>query len=266
MSDAAWQLALRYGKYWWQASNGKGHGIHSPFVFEFVIKVLNNHRSCDCYEPIEALRQKLFKDKTVMTIDDFGAGSRTAAQKERTVSSIAHAALKPKKYAQLLHRIARFYGCQTIVELGTSLGITTAYLASAPSAKKVVTLEGAAAVADWARKNFEALSLTNIEQVVGNFDQTFLPLLQQLPSIDLLYIDGNHRHEPTLRYFEQAWAHLHEYSIVVFDDIHWSKEMEQAWQQVVADPRVTLSIDLFFIGVVFFRNEFKVKQHFSIRF
>lgn len=266
MSDAAWQLAWRYGRYWWNASNGKGHGVHSPFVFDFITKVLNDRMRYGGYAAIEQLRNQLLADKTVLTVEDFGAGSRTGATKQRSVQSIARAALKPKKFAQLLHRIASHYECRHIVELGTSLGITSAYLASTPSTQKLYTLEGSAAIAEVASRNFNALQLNNIEQVVGNFDETFLPLLQTLPVIDLLYIDGNHRYEPTVRYFEQAFPHLHEYSMVVFDDIHWSSEMEQAWKQIIADNRVTMSIDLFFIGLVFFRKEFRVKQDFAIRF
>lgn len=260
------QLAKNYLQYWWHASNGKGHGVHSPFVFEFITKVLNDKAQYDSYAPIEALRRQLLADTTILTIEDFGAGSRTGATKQRSVQSIAGAALKPKKFAQLLHRIARHYKCKQIVELGTSLGVTSTYLATAPSTQKLYTLEGSKAIAALASQNFRQLQLQNMEQVVGNFDATFLPLLQRLPSVDLLYIDGNHRYEPTVRYFEQALPHLHENSIVVFDDIHWSKEMEQAWHQIIADDRITLSVDLFFIGLVFFRRDFKVKQHFPIRF
>ncbi|HSC52583.1 MAG TPA: class I SAM-dependent methyltransferase [Phnomibacter sp.] len=262
----SFQLAKKYIQYWWNASNGKGHGVHSPFVFEFIIKVLNDAKSYDGFDAIEKLRSQLHHNNTLLIIEDFGAGSRTGATKQRSVQSIARAALKPKKFAQLLHRIARFYECKTIVELGTSLGITSAYLAQSPATQKLYTLEGSPAIASVAKQNFEALTLTNIEQVVGNFDETLAPLLQRSGPVDLLYIDGNHRYEPTIRYFEQAFPHLHEYSIVVFDDIHWSAEMEQAWHQVIADERVTMSIDLFFIGLVFFRKDFKIKQDFGIRF
>lgn len=260
------QLTKKFLHYWWHASNGKGHGVHSPFVFNFIINVLNDKTNYECYASIEKLRSKLLADKEVLNIEDFGAGSRTGATKQRSVQSIAGAALKPKKFAQLLHRIARHYECKHIVELGTSLGVTSSYLASAPSTIKLYTLEGSSDIAAVASNNFDGLQLSNIEQVVGNFDETFLPLLEKVGTVDVLYIDGNHRYEPTVRYFEQVFPHLHEYSMVIFDDIHWSEEMEQAWKQVISDTRVTMSIDLFFIGLVFFRKDFKVKQDFAIRF
>jgi len=128
-------------------------------------------------------------------------------------------------------------------------------------------MEGAKAVAAVARDNFKALRLENIKIVEGNFDLTLRDVLQkQLPKVDFAFIDGNHRKEPTIQYFQQLLPHLHEYSMVVFDDVHWSEEMEAAWGYIKAHEAVTLSMDLFFIGIVFFRKEQKVKQHFSIRF
>ena len=153
-----------------------------------------------------------------------------------------------------------------ILELGTSLGITTSYLASANPAAQITTMEGASAVAAVAKDNFNKLGLNNIRVVEGNFDHTLTDTLTTMPVIDLAFLDGNHRYEPTVRYFRQILPHLHDHSIVILDDIHWSAEMEQAWDEVRGMEEVTLSIDLFFIGLVFFRKEQKEKQHFSIRF
>ncbi|HNR16193.1 MAG TPA: SAM-dependent methyltransferase, partial [Chitinophagaceae bacterium] len=88
----------------------------------------------------------------------------------------------------------------------------------------------------------------------------------KIPFIDFAFIDGNHRQEPTERYFNQLLPKMHHESILVFDDIHWSSEMEQVWKTIKDHPSVRCTVDLFFIGVVFFRDEFREKQHFSIRF
>lgn len=261
------QLGKKYLWYWITAKNGKGHGIHSPFVFEFITSVLNDNGEYYCYQPIEALRARLQNDQTVLELEDFGAGSRVHASYKRKVSEIAKSSLKPKKYAQLLFRIINFYQPKTVLELGTSLGITTAYLASANDKISVITMEGAKAVADVAKNNFKTLRLENIKIVEGNFDITLKDVLQNQPSkVDFAFIDGNHRKEPTIEYFQQLLPHLHDYSILVFDDVHWSKEMEEAWEYIRLHEAVTLAIDLFFIGIVFFRKEQKIKQHFTIRF
>jgi predicted O-methyltransferase YrrM len=168
--------------------------------------------------------------------------------------------------AQLLFRIVNCYQPQTILELGTSLGISTAYMAMANPQARMITAEGSAAIAAQAKRNFQSLQCNNIKQVTGNFDDTLPGILAANPQPDLAFIDGNHRYEPTVRYFNQLLPHLHTNSILIFDDIHWSKEMEQAWEAVKENQSVMLSIDLFFIGLVFFNDQFKVKQHFTIRF
>jgi predicted O-methyltransferase YrrM len=174
--------------------------------------------------------------------------------------------LKPKKFSQLLFRTANFYQPINTLELGTSLGITTAYLASANANNKVMTMEGAKEVSAIARRNFQQLQLKNIEIVEGDFDSNLSSVLNNISSIDFAFVDGNHRKEPTIKYFEQLLSKTTNNSILVFDDVHWSKEMEEAWEYIKQHSSVTLSIDLFFIGIVFFRHEQLEKQHFSIRF
>jgi predicted O-methyltransferase YrrM len=260
------RLALKYLQYYSTALNGKGHGVHSPFVFEFITKVLNDTRQFYAYNNIEDIRNDLLLDKRTLTIEDYGAGSNITKSNERAVSDIARSVLKPRKFAQLLFRIVDYYHLGNIVELGTSLGITTSYLASGNALGKVYTFEGARQIANVARDNFRQLTLNNIEVVEGNFDETLPLKLRDINSIDLAFIDGNHRKAPTLSYFHQLLSKAHPNSIFVFDDIHWSKEMEEAWRQIQQHSAVTLTIDLFFIGIVFFRAEQKVSQHFSVRF
>ncbi|WP_246073730.1 O-methyltransferase [Dinghuibacter silviterrae] len=249
------------------AANGKGHGIHSPFVFDMVTRVFGDKKVYPAYGAIESLRRHLSADRdTTIVIDDLGAGTGGAATQQRRLSSIARTALKPPKFGQLFFRLAQYYKPSTILELGTSLGITTAYLASGNPSASVVTCEGAPAIASVARRTFDTLGLSRIRLVEGNFDDTLGSVLSALSSLDFAYIDGNHRLEPTLRYYRQMQPRLHNESILVFDDIHWSLEMEEAWAAVKADPMVTCTVDLFFIGLVFFRREFHTPQHFTIRF
>jgi len=263
---SSFSLALKYIHYFLTASNGKGHGIHSPFVFEFITKVLNDNKSYPAYERVEHLRSQLLIDHSAITIDDMGAGSSVSKSNQRKVSSIAKNAAKPKKYAQLLYRIVQYYKPGTIVELGTSLGISSSYLALANPSAKIITLEGAASIAGLAQKNFKALELNNIQLIKGNFDDTLSSVISKLPSVEFAFIDGNHRQDPTINYFDQLLSKSIPSAILIFDDIHWSREMEEAWEQIKDHGSVTCTIDLFFIGLVFFRNEFMEKQHFKIRF
>lgn len=262
----SFQLAKKYLAYYWTASNSQGHGMHSPFVFDFILHVLNNRKNYAAPAEVEVLRKQLKASNERLAITDLGAGSRVAAATHKTISLVAQSALKPKKYAQLLFRLVRHYQPQTIVELGTSLGLTTAYFASGNPNASITTIEGSEAVAAKARANWQQLGCHNIHSLTGNFDDVLPALLPSMSLIDLAYIDGNHRYEPTVRYFGQLLPKLGEYSMVVLDDIHWSPEMEQAWYAIKHHPQVQYTIDIFFLGFVFFRKEFKVKQHFAIRF
>jgi len=258
------QLGLKYLRYLWLAQNGRGHGMHSPFVFDLITQVLNDQGDYYCYYPIEDLRNALKQDSRLLSIEDLGAGSRKGTRNKRSVGDVAKNALKPRKYSQLLFRLTNYIKTGTVVELGTSLGITTSYLAAAGN--QVYSFEGIPDIVAVARENFEKLGLKNITITPGNFDDTLAETLPVIGPIDMAYIDGNHRKEPTLRYFNTLYPSLHANSMVVFDDIHWSTGMEEAWQTIQQDPRVKMTVDLFFIGLVFFKKEFLVKQDFTVRF
>lgn len=260
------QLAVKYFRHWITASNGKGHGMHSPFVFEFITKVLNDKTNYPEYERVEALRDQLLNDHTILDVEDFGAGSMMDKKNKRSISSIAKNAAKPKKFGQLLFRMIKYYQPKTILELGTSLGITTSYLSLAKPDGRLITMEGSREITDTAKQNFKTVGLKNVDLIEGNFDDSLSSVVRGLSSVDFAFIDGNHRKEPTERYFQELLAKTNNDSILVFDDIHWSSEMEAAWEKIKKDSAVTCSIDLFFIGIFFFKKEFKEKQHFAIRF
>ena len=201
-----------------------------------------------------------------MQVRDFGAGSHTGAGPQRRLRDIARTAAKPAALAQLLFRLVNHFRPRTILELGTSLGLTTAYLAAADSRSRVLTFEGCPNTATVARETFEVLNLRNVTLIEGNLDDTLAPTLATLDGpLDFAFFDGNHRYEPTLRYFNLCAAHRTEQSVFVLDDIHWSGEMERAWAAICQHPDVTLTVDLFFVGLVFFRRN-QPKQHFILRF
>lgn len=262
----AFQLAQKYVAYYLKASNGKGHGVHSPFVFEFIKFVINDKKNYPCYSSIEQLRKSLLKNEDTIQVEDFGAGSTVIKSNERIIAKMAASSLKSPKFAQLLFRIVQYYRPVNVLELGTSFGITTSYLASAHANTNVYSIEGSTAIASIAQSNFDKLHLANIALSTGDFAIQLPDILKKLNKVGLVFIDGNHRKAPTLDYFYQLLKVSTAETILIFDDIHWSAEMESAWKIIQNDERVTLTIDLFFIGIVFLRTDFKVKQHFSIRF
>ena len=237
------KLAGNYLYYYLTAGNGKGHGIHSPFVFDFVTNVLNDHRAFPEYAPVETLRKRLRRDTTLLKIEDMGAGSISGAKagrgeafagetvSTRSIREITRYSAKPPRLGQLLFRVARHYHPSTILELGTSLGLSTAYLAAGAPGAQLYTIEGASTLAAAAGENLRSLGM-EARIVTGNFDDELRPLLGRIEPVDLAFIDGNHRYEPTLHYFEAIFRHSSSSAVLIFDDIHWSTEMERAWAEI----------------------------------
>jgi predicted O-methyltransferase YrrM len=260
------RLAFKWIQYFIRASNSRGHGVHSPFVFEFVREVLNDQKSYYAYEKIENIKKNLLQDERRVAVQDFGAGSNQNKDATKKISDIAAGSLSSQKFGRLLFRLVNYYRAGTMVEMGSSLGISTAYLACANPLSRVFTMEGSPEIADFAEKIFHQLGLSNITQVTGKFEEEMGNLIASIPPADLVFIDGNHRKKPVLDYFEGFLEKMSPASMIVIHDIHWSFEMEEAWVVIQNHPRVKMSIDIFSAGLIFFREEFRVKQKFTIRF
>ncbi|CAN5294699.1 class I SAM-dependent methyltransferase [soil metagenome] len=244
------------------------HSLHSPFLFSLYTQVIRaSTGSKSVFAPIKALRKELRRNRQLITIADFGAGSKVNSSRQRSIGDIARNSQKPARFARLLFRLIQRFEAKTIVDLGTSLGMTTAYLAEAtkPCGGHVTTFEGCPQTAAIAQQNFERLGIGNVTVVVGNLDETLAPQVSALDSVDFVFFDANHRYEPTVRYFETCLSAIHNDTVFVFDDIHWSDEMEQAWAYIKAHTAVTVTVDLFWVGLVFFRKE-QPKQDFVLRF
>jgi len=240
------------------------HGIHSPFVYEFYNEVIMKAQFVDDAK-IQKLRQQLKNDNSILKVEDFGAGSKTKIGSNRKISSIVKSAAVNRKFGKLLARLIEFYKLENAIELGTSLGIGTSYIASQQAIKKVSTLEGSPEIAKRAKLNFEKLGLKNIELVVGKFDENLKKSIEPFSKIDLIYIDGNHQYQPTIDYFNFYIEHANDSSFLIFDDIYWSKGMKKAWDEICASPKINVSIDLFRMGIVCKRSK-QDKQHFVLKY
>jgi predicted O-methyltransferase YrrM len=237
--------------------------IHSPFVYQFYLNILEGNRSSEAVQKVKSLHKRLLQNYDKILIDDMGA---TPGAKEKMVSHIAATASMPHKYGMVLYNLAHYFSPQNIIELGTCLGLGTAYLASANPSASVITIEGSTALADLAGQNFNETGLKNIVQLIGNFDEKLPEVLTNLAAVGMAFIDGNHRYEPTLRYFNQLMAKAQEGTILVFDDIYWSPEMTEAWQVVKLDPRISLTIDIYRFGIAFIQKDKLAKEDFTLRY
>jgi predicted O-methyltransferase YrrM len=240
------------------------HGIHSPFVYRLVDKVIYDKSQKKVYDEVEDIRKGLLRDERTITVLDLGAGSHVNNNREKKVSDIAAHALKPPKLAQLLYRIAADLQPKNIIELGTCLGVTTVYLQKAAPGAKIYTLEGSPETAGIAQDVFSKAGMEGIRLITGNFNDTLKGVITVLPQLDFVFVDGNHQKGATLMYFNWCLSRVHEGTILVFDDIYWSEGMKEAWAEIKAHPSVTVTVDLFWIGLVFFRKG-QVKEDFLIR-
>lgn len=240
------------------------HSLHTPFLYELYTKAIKSDHLNGDFSEIEAIHKKLLKDNSKIFLTEFGAGSSVNPSNTRSIRNIAQHSLTSLKYSALYYRLIKYFNIRHIVELGTSLGINTLYLAKY-EATKVYTFEGCANTINVAKTNFEKMGATNIEIIEGNIDQTFSSFLNGVLKPDMVYIDANHQYTPTLHYFNLILKNKHDNSIVIIDDIHWSKEMSKAWKEICNHPEVRLSIDLNRCGILFFKHDL-TKQHFYLSF
>jgi predicted O-methyltransferase YrrM len=242
------------------AKNSHGFGVHSPYVFQFTNDVLYNRNRNARFTSIEKIRSNLKKNTNCLDIVDYGTGIK----QKKSIAEIAVKSVKPAKYGQLLYRLSEFIKSHSTLELGTSFGLTTSYLASSSSTSRVVSLEGSQQIVDIAKENFKILDIKNIQVVTGNIDQTLSKVLNEFDQLELVFVDANHKSKAVLTYFEMILSKVYTDSIVVIDDIYWSSDMEYAWKVIKEHPRVTSTIDLFQMGIVFFNSDLH-KKHYKMR-
>ena len=240
------------------------HSVHSPYMYAFVTEVIYGATDRTVTKGIEGMRKKWLLSPDDVAVTDYGAGSQVIQSNVRPVAKMAKYAVKSRKYSELLYRIAQRLNPEHVLELGTSLGITAAYLAQGAPEASIHTVEGCPNIAQLAQQTIDTVGAKNIHIYTGTFENKVPTLLDKYKP-ELIFFDGNHRYRPTLDYFEWALPYAQEDSLFIFDDIHWSSEMSKAWKIIKKHPDVSFTIDLFALGLVFFKSN-TAKQHLTIRY
>lgn len=240
------------------------HGVHSPFVFNLVTKCFYDKQNYPEYVVLKNYRNTLLQNKNTIEVTDFGAGSRVFKSNTRAINQIAKTAGITPKRAELLFRITKYFQPESILEIGTSLGLATSALALGNPKAKITTLEGCKNTLHQCQSQLQKFNINNVDCVNTEFSSF---LNNQQPTTNnrqLIYFDGNHSKTATLTYFELLLPSVTNETVWIFDDIHWSNDMEEAWEIIKNHPKVTVTIDTFQWGMVFFRAE-QEKEHFVIR-
>jgi predicted O-methyltransferase YrrM len=248
--------------YWLDAVDK--HSLHSPFFFDLYTTVIRVKSESNQFNSFEDLRKQLLTDPKIIQRNSQGAESHSIKDNSASVSAIARTSLSPHKFLLLYHRLINHFRASNIIELGTSLGISTLYLAQ-PANTRVTTFEGSKEIAAVAKLTFQLAQAKNIKLIEGNLDTTLQHELVSYGKVDIAFIDANHRYEPTIRYFNQILTKTHNRSVIIIDDIHHSAEMEKAWNEIRNNKLVYASIDLFRCGLIFFDPSVN-KQHVVLQF
>jgi len=252
-------LIKSYLKFLWKSTNA--HGVHSPFVFDLVRKCFYDRTDYPNYKILKDYRNSLLQNKNTIEVTDFGAGSRVFKSNTRAINKIAKNAGISRNDAKLLYKIGNYFQPKNVLEIGTSLGLATSALVN--TNRNTVTLEGCPETSKVAQSQFQKFNF-NVNYVVAKFEDYLQNLNLEPKNFDLIYFDGNHSKEATLSYFELLLPTISNETVWIFDDIHWSSGMEEAWEIIKKHPKVTVTIDTFQWGFVFFRKE-QEKEHFIIR-
>ena len=255
-----WHQLFEFIKFIFNSTNQ--HGVHSPFIFDLITKCFYDKKKYEDYNILKVYRNQLYNNDLIIFIKDFGAGSRVFKSNARKISQVAKNAGITEKRAQLLFRLSKYFKPKTVLELGTSLGMATSALSLGNPNSKITTIEGCPETGSIAKQQFESFNFNNINLKINNFDNELINLQNQ--KFNLIYIDGNHHKEATLTYFNSLLETIDNDSLIILDDIHWSKGMTEAWEAIKLNKKVTVTVDTFFWGFVFFRKE-QLKQHFNIR-
>ena len=258
-------LVKSYISYWFKAKTR--FKIHSPFVFDLIETVFKDLDIYPGFKEIDGYKKQLSRNQSVIETTDFGKGG---AEGKTIISSVKLGRLvkrrsQQKKQAQLLYRLSRRFKPENILEMGTAAGISASYIKYPIPESKMISLEGCENLAHVAGQTLEELRIQNVEIRTGDFEQSLPKVIKEFEKLDFVFFDGNHRKDATLNYFAQCVELANEKSLFIFDDIHWSPGMAEAWEIIKNDPRVMLSIDLFWLGLVFFRKG-SPKQDFVIRY
>lgn len=251
-----------YLKFLWNSKNE--HGVHSPFVFSLVTKCFYEKKDYAEYTILKNYRKSLLSNKNTIEVIDFGAGSRVFKSNTRAINQIVKNAGISSKRAELLFRIVHYFKPENILEIGTSLGLATSALSLGNKSAKITTLEGCPQTGFVAKSHFEKFDLKNIISQTTEFSSYLKNFVLPTSYFQLIYFDGNHSKTATLEYFELLLPSTTNDTVWIFDDIHWSADMEEAWEIIKKHPKVTVTIDTFQWGIVFFRHE-QPKEHFVIR-
>jgi predicted O-methyltransferase YrrM len=258
------KFALKYLKYYFFAKHKKGQGIYSSFILDVIFKVFRNNRKDNKVIEVFDIYDTYKQNKNILSFKEIGAGTNYNTTKNISIGQITKRSSVNKKYGKLIYDLIRYFKPNNILEIGSSVGISAAYISQAAPKANFKSIEGVGEKIEIAKQI--ALEINqNTEFILGNFDKILKSVLEKYEKLDFVFFDGNHKKENTLEYFNLCLNKIHEDTVFVFDDIHWSEEMEEAWEEIKSHSKVRVSVDIFRMGLIFFKKELS-KENYVVKF
>lgn len=238
------------------------HGIHSPFVYDLITKCFYDKTPFSAYHNLKALRNKLIYNQDLVKVKHYSEASKVFQSNHQKISTIVKSEGSSYKKQKQLYRITNYFKPKNVLELGTSVGLGSAAMAIASNNSIIKTVEVNKNISDIAKKVFKSYQLKNIQIDTSSFKDFFKK--SNYENLDLVYLDGTCDKESTIENFNSLLKYSHNESVFIINNIYWSKEMTEAWNIIKKQKEITVSIDTFYWGFLFFRKE-QPKQHFTIR-
>ncbi|MCF8236593.1 MAG: class I SAM-dependent methyltransferase [Saprospiraceae bacterium] len=233
--------------YYWQARTA--YSMHSPLLYSFCREVLDDRRSFYAFEEIEIWRYHLLHESSELHVVDLGAGGQDALDQNRIVSSIAKTSLSPPWKCRYLFRMVLWWKPDLLLEFGTSLGVSTAYLAAASIHTPLITVDGSDSHLQLARKGWNKLGLDHIEEWNLSFQQAIQRIPWDQHGRILIYLDGDHRPARVLEILQTIQEKTRHPFLVIIDDIRWSDDMWAGWQEWRSAFQSGAWLDLYQVGI-----------------
>lgn len=252
-------------RYFLCSRHGRGHGIHSPFVFDLINSVLRKEVPGKDIDAVRYIRDKMYGSGITVRVNDLGTGPVRKSSPGRRLSNIAKRSSVHDRYGRILYNLASRYNGEKILELGTSVGISTIFISRGAPFSRIISIEGCPVLAGIAKENLSEAGMGNVEILTGHFDEQLSLILKKDFRPSMVFVDGNHTGEAAIKYFRLFKKLLPPDSVIVFDDINYSSDMNKGWNEIKSDPQVSLSIDVFQMGMIFFKKGM-AKQHYEIRY
>ena len=252
-----WYQLKSYVNFIFSATNQ--HGVHSPFVYQLVTKCFYNRKNRPEYRKIGEYRKDVFQEKQQLHIQP----NCSTFFKANTykISKLAKIYAPSWKRSKFLTRLTNYLNCKSVLEIGTQMGIRTSCFASHKNCD-VITIDNCEETQKIAREKLKKHHFSTIKFCLQEFTQQ--EILVDQKKIDCIYIGNTRKKQSTLHLFEEALKKVHNDSVILIEGLHWSKDMNQAWKEIKENKQVSVTIDTFYLGLVFFRKE-QAKEHFKIR-